>query len=120
MLEHARITVSAADDGRVIRVPLGAELAVHLPENASTGFRWEVAQPARRLMEPHGGDVLAPPPSETGSAGTRTFVFRALAPGRGRLGFKLWRPWEGDASVTRRVTVTVLVERRQRDDAPDH
>ena len=115
--ERVSLIVTAADDGRVMRVPLGAELSVRLAENASTGFRWAVDRPARRILRLIGGGVLTPPLDDggsVGSAGTHTFVFRAAAPGRGRLRFKLWRPWEGDESIARRLTVTVLVEQTER------
>jgi inhibitor of cysteine peptidase len=106
------ITATAADDGRTLHVPLGAALDVHLRENASTGFRWEIDNAAERILTPTSARSAAPAASgasAAGAASTRTFTFRASAPGQARLRLKLWRPWEGDLSIAKRFAITVVV-----------
>ncbi len=102
------IEVSQSDDGRLIETGVGETIAIRLPENASTGFRWAVDR--------CDGDVLALVAEQpdyagkTGSAGHVTFSFRAARPGKGEIALKNWRSWEGEKSIGSRFRIEVDVK----------
>jgi inhibitor of cysteine peptidase len=87
----ARLDVFPADDGNTFVVAAGDELIVTLPENPTTGYRWELDSPSAALVlerdEPRAGRV-------PGAGGVRVLAFRAAAAGRVRLSLQLRRAWE--------------------------
>lgn len=104
----ATIELTLAQDGESIDADTGDTILLHLPENPSTGYRWELEQlrgesivVPRSAFEPAGGAL--------GSGGTATWALHAAAAGESSLRLRQWRPWEGEASVLARFTVTVRV-----------
>jgi predicted secreted protein len=49
------------------------------------------------------------PQTAVGGGGQRSWTFIAHKAGTDTLQLKLWRAWEGEASITRRFTVTLHV-----------
>ena len=104
---------------------VGDDLVVRLPEPATAGYAWEVADTGATL-EPvddpadeqvqSGGSVLV------GGAPVRTFHFRPTAPGPGHLALVLRRPFEPDAAPVRRLDLALQVtgptDQADRDDPP--
>lgn len=104
----ATIEVTAADDDTVIAAEAGDTIAVRLPDNPATGYRWE--------LEPvTGGAVVLddagyePSSDAVGGGGVATWTLHAAASGTASIRLKRWRPWEGDGSVRARFRVTVNV-----------
>lgn len=107
----AAIEVTAADDGRKIAATPGDEIVVVLPENATTGFRWQVDRSEgvlrlvsdgyRQAAEPEGHEPVF------GRGGLREFRFEVTGPGTSTLSLKHWQEWEGDRSVTERVAFVI-------------
>jgi predicted secreted protein len=108
------ITLTSAHDRTSIEVRPGDEIVLHLPENATTGFRWHVDQMQGPLEQVSDGYVEAEPEAphgdvQFGRGGIREFRFRAICPGSARLELKNWQPWEGEASVTERFAVQITI-----------
>jgi inhibitor of cysteine peptidase len=107
------IEVTAVDDGKSVTARPGDEIVVVLPENATTGYRWQLDQSAEqlRLLSDGYREAAAADDEEPvfGRGGLREFRFAVDAPGAGTLLLKHWREWEGDSSVTRRVSFTIEV-----------
>ncbi|MBK7954583.1 MAG: protease inhibitor I42 family protein [Candidatus Accumulibacter sp.] len=87
-----QIQLNEADDNRALTVAPGQQLVLRLPENPTTGYRWE---------PPAGVGVVADEyrPSEgtaMGGGGERVFTLATLAT-TGDLRFKLTRSWGGGA-----------------------
>lgn len=101
------LILTDADAGKTIRTTIPAEIVVRLPENPTTGFRWDVDD-----IDP-GTPGLVESTSESGTSGqagaarTRVMRFELHAPGELHLQLKEWRPWEGDASVRQRYRVEI-------------
>ncbi|RKR13717.1 protease inhibitor I42 family protein [Arthrobacter oryzae] len=103
------VVIGNPTDGYVCSMTTSDQLVVMLPVNPSTGFRWTAE--AR-------GDLVSAGMSERtqgspGGGSPRGFVFRALRTGTAELAFKLWRPWEGDASTIQRIGITVTITPQQ-------
>ena len=80
----------------VKNVRLGEEIKVKLFENASTGYRWQLATDDNFTLL---GRVLAEESisSVPGSGNHFLFVVKATKPGEHVLRFELVRPWEKTA-----------------------
>ncbi|HEX5369333.1 MAG TPA: protease inhibitor I42 family protein [Dehalococcoidia bacterium] len=101
-------TLTAADNGRAIEVESADELVVELDENATTGYRWAVEEPLPAGLSLSSSDY-EPGGATPGAGGKRRIRLHATGAGGGALSLKLWREWQGDASVTERFRVTVTI-----------
>ncbi len=105
------VTLTQEDKGRSIAVAVGQTIAINLRENPSTGFRWAMEQGNDKILEPLAATYVQEPGSTVGQGGVRIWEFKAAKEGSVRLAFKLWRAWEGDASLAERFDV--MIESRQ-------
>jgi inhibitor of cysteine peptidase len=103
------VTLTEADNGKSIAVPLGEKVILRLNETPSTGFRWAVDTGDNEIIELHGSDYIQAPGSAVGGGGQHVFVFEAKRSGSVRLLLKLRREWEGDKSIAARFEVTIHV-----------
>lgn len=111
------VELGRADSGKSIKLSRGQTLLIHLPENPTTGYRWEVDSPKgggkdanAQIITLEGTNSAPDPSAGVGGGGTRSFVFKAVDDGTTEVRLKLWRPWEGDRSVVERYGLTVQVD----------
>ena len=100
--------LTAQDNGRAIELKVGEQLTIALAENPSTGFLWQAETPVPAILRA-GESTFTPKAAKIGSSGLRRFLFEGVAPGSATFRAKLWRSWEGDASVTERFEIAVTV-----------
>jgi inhibitor of cysteine peptidase len=96
-----------ADDGTSHTLRVGEELVLALPENPTTGSRWQVTAGTPVLVE--SGSDYAMRSAATGAGGTRTLRFTATAPGDAELRLVHHQPWNPDDPYATTFTVTVHV-----------
>ncbi len=100
-------TLSQADSGTSLEVTVGEVLQLALPENATTGYRWEIAECDRDRLE-QVGETMSHPTPGIGSGGTATFTFRAICPGTSRLVLEQRRSWESmPAAESFKLTIEI-------------
>jgi inhibitor of cysteine peptidase len=97
------LTLTTTDQGRSITLDTGQALAVRLPSNPTTGYRWEIDTLNQQLLEPvgevefvqddRGGEEFV------GVGGVEVFHFLALEPGRSELKLIYHRTWESEAPL---------------------
>jgi inhibitor of cysteine peptidase len=103
----ASAALTPADDGKTIEVPVGAEVVIRLPDNPSTGYRWEIdtdkacVSVARQHFEQQ-SDLV-------GGGGESSWVLRAIAPGVSPVKLMLRRPWEDERAAIQRFAVTLRI-----------
>ncbi|MCU1573751.1 MAG: hypothetical protein JWO93_1833 [Micrococcaceae bacterium] len=102
------VVIRDPTDGQVCGMTAGDRLVVLLPANPSTGFRW-AAEGRGDSMSAGASEDSVRADGAPGGGTTRGFAFRALLPGTAELAFKLWRPWEGDASTIQHIRITVTI-----------
>src|SRR5262245_13392084 len=102
-------TLTLADSGHAVDLRLGDRLVLQLEENPTTGYRWALEPFDEEVLSLD--DVAYAPAREggLGGGGQRAWTFSARKPGTATLQLKLWRPWEGDASVTARFTAALQI-----------
>lgn len=96
------------DDGQAIQLRVGERITLELPETAGTGYRWALEEPVPAALEVR-EEPFRPSSSMPGSRGTATWTLLALVPGDVDLRLKLWRSWEGDASIRQRFGATLHI-----------
>ena len=96
------------DNDRTLAIHPGETVQISLPENATTGYRWEIERYDEDLIK-----LLAAEPCYTdnavGSGGVVAFTFQGKNPGSGEIVLKHWRSWEGESSVIARFRIRLNV-----------
>jgi len=100
--------LNESDNGRAVELHPGEKVRITLPENASTGYRWQVERFDRDVIgvvaeEPHY------PSGPPGTGGHMDFVFEGRKTGSCELVLKEWRDWQGDSSIIARFHLNVKV-----------
>ena len=107
------VELTEADSGRSIEARTGDEIVVRLPENATTGYRWQIDSVSQEI-EPLGNsyelDSAPGRQPKFGGGGIRQFRFRAKAPAAARIELKRLRPWEGAKSVDGQFDLDVAIQ----------
>jgi inhibitor of cysteine peptidase len=85
------IELRAADDGTSRSVRIGDLVTVRLPENPTTGYRWQSDLEEARLELV--GDRFEGAESPRGAGGDRVLVFEAVRAGSARLRLAKRRSW---------------------------
>jgi len=109
-MNDARMTLTDADDGKSVTLKAGETIAVTLPENATTGYRWAVDSVDAALVTVRDPEASYPV-GAVGSGGLVTWTFVAKAPGITTVTLKRWRHWEGDTSVVQRFRFQLSIVR---------
>jgi inhibitor of cysteine peptidase len=104
-MEHRLVE---SDAGRTVDIHVGDTIRIVLPENATTGYRWEVDHCDREVLGIVSEDQSYPS-RVPGSGGHVAFVLRGKRAGTGKFALKEWRQWEGDGSVIGRFRLQVNV-----------
>ena len=96
------------DNDRTLDIHPGETIQISLPENATTGYRWEIDRYDEDVLK-----LLAAEPCYTanavGSGGVVAFTFQGKKTGAGEIALKHWRSWEGDSSVIARFRIRLNV-----------
>jgi inhibitor of cysteine peptidase len=102
------VQLTERDDGRTIETRVGEALELRLPERATTGYRWSFER-----LDPSAVSVqeqqTSRPSSRPGAPGEAAWTLTPEKTGEWPVVLKLWRPWEGDASVRKRFEITLSV-----------
>ena len=83
--------------GRPVTVAVGERLRVTLPENRTTGYRWQVGGDCSGILTQEEDQATAGS-GQPGAGGTRVWVFAAKAEGKCELRFESARAWEKSAT----------------------
>jgi len=103
------VKIGEADRGRLIQATQGSPVLLHLPENPSTGYRWELEPLQSETLMLKADTYLPPTTLIPGAGGIRLFEFLARSPGFVLLRLDLRQPWKPeDRAETFEVTIRVV------------
>lgn len=104
------VTLGEADAGRTIDVRRGQSIAVLLPSNRSTGFRWSLVPASAGVLNVV-TDVgyTQDSPGAVGAPGVETWTFQASRPGQQELRFEYRRPWEKTVPPAKVILLSISV-----------
>lgn len=103
----AVVQLSEDDHDRSIRVRRGDTMAIALAESPTTGFVWETALVRGCVVAAGDAFAMSSDSGKLGAGGVHTYSFNVVSDGDGRVELKLWRPWNGEASVARRFAIDI-------------
>ncbi|WP_034074554.1 protease inhibitor I42 family protein [Pseudomonas aeruginosa] len=91
------VTLDDADDCSPLKLTQGQELVLTLPSNPTTGFRWELRNPAASVLKRLGPEVYSNSEEDSGlvGGGGDELVYR--------------RPWEKDAEPAESFSCAIQV-----------
>jgi inhibitor of cysteine peptidase len=92
--------------GGRVHVKVGDEVLVRLPENPSTGYRWELDSPPGSLELADDAYVRSRD-GAVGSGGERHFTLRATSIGEAEIQLRLARSWEQQTIKQGSVAITI-------------
>ncbi len=102
------VNLTKDDDGRTVKVDVGQDVVISLPQNGSTGYSWMIK--TNDLGDPQRNDVGGDP-SQPGSGGDVTFTFStAGAGGLHTIELILQRPWAETTPPADHFSVTLDIE----------
>jgi len=106
------VTLEDASDCKPLKLHTGQELALILPSNPTTGFRWELRNAANGLLRALGPEVYSNPEDAglVGSAGESTWRFRVTAAGEDTLELAYRRPWEAEVAPAQTFVCPIAVK----------
>jgi inhibitor of cysteine peptidase len=90
----APLTLTAADDGRLVTVRPGRAIVLRLASTPGTGYAWRfAARPDARVVRLVSMHLEEPRSGVVGAPATQVWRFAAVARGTTRLGLVYVRPW---------------------------
>ncbi len=91
-MDHTVLTVDETSNGRQVELPVGQLLEIYLPENRTTGFKWNVessGEPACTLVR-----STYNPGRSIGQGGEHRWQFQARQAGAADIELLYCRSWE--------------------------
>jgi inhibitor of cysteine peptidase len=102
------VLVDETFNNRTVEVTVGKTIEVHLPENPTTGFRWQLTSdggPACVMTD----DQFIAPAGPPGKGGDHTWKFKAIRPDEGDIEIRYRRRWENSTTASRAFKIHVKV-----------
>lgn len=101
------IVLRSTDDATEVALEPGATFDVTLPENATTGYQWQIHE------QPDGVELISDepiPPADLrpGAGGEHRFRFHVRGEPAGPLTLELRRSWESEREPEQRFSVTIV------------
>lgn len=106
----SEIVILDSDRGKTVEAHVGDSLTIHLAENPTTGYRWEVSTVDNQPIEFQGADYQIAPRTGIGGGGTRTFRWQTKATGTAQIQLKLRRSWEPEEKAIKQFTVNIRIQ----------
>lgn len=105
------VVLTEADHGRTLTVKKGCRVELRLPEQAGTGYVWQLQSFDANALEFLGQQNFVPADTAemVGKPGLTVFSARAKTPGQTRVALQQYRPWEGESAAINRFAVTLKV-----------
>jgi len=105
----SEIVIVQSDQGSEFQVHPGDLIVVRLPENPTTGYRWELDVADDRIIALQDSDYSTASSAGIGGGGMRTFSLEAHRPGTVRVRLRLRREWEPEEAAVDCFEVTIRV-----------
>jgi inhibitor of cysteine peptidase len=89
------LALTAADSGRTVELGTGRLLTVTLESNATTGFRWNLAEaPSEAVIHLVSSEYVEPKDGRLGEGGVEVWTFEAAGAGTTSLRLEYVRPFD--------------------------
>ena len=109
MLVNEVVQKTINDNGKELKVKVGQEISLSLPENRTTGYQWQLSS-GELLSVTSDVYVAEVDAGQVGTGGMREYLLVAETEGQGQLSAKYVRPWEKDVAPEQKFEMKVIVE----------
>jgi inhibitor of cysteine peptidase len=109
-IASATTTLSAADDGKEVTVPVNATFAIELDEQGSTGYGWDFDELDRSSVDVL--DVTTTPKSKASLVGApvvKVWTLKAKKAGTTDLKLLYFRSWEGRGTAVKAFRIQLRI-----------
>jgi inhibitor of cysteine peptidase len=103
------VTIDETCHGRLIEIFSNNRVILQLPENPSTGYRWELKPLDTNILKLQVDTYRAPTTMALGAKGIRIFEFLSQSTGTVNLRLHLRRPWESESANAEIFEVTLQI-----------
>ena len=109
-----QVFIDESKDGQIIEVAAGCLVTITLESNATTGFRWELAEPIdERMLALIDSKYIPADEAEkdepvVGAGGTEEWTFETLTAGDSTISMAYSQPWEGGEKGVKTFNVTII------------
>lgn len=103
--DNGVIEIGDADNGGKKELRVGDLIEVSLPENPTTGYRWQLHSPVSPVLEAEADTFAGPQSGLIGAGGVHRWRFKAVKAGVVRLTIDSRRSWEPAPVATFAVTI---------------
>ncbi len=95
-----------------VRLDVGQSITLMLPSTPTTGYRWQVQDPAGNVLRSLGPEVYSNPEDAgvVGAAGQSVWRFKAQTAGQGKLLLVLQQPWAPEVKPVETFECAVEVD----------
>ena len=105
----ASITIGTAEGGQVISATTGDTVVIRLPENPTTGVRWEFDR-LDEALQLVGDDYEHQTGGGIGASAIRVLTLQGQRTGQFPVNLKRWQKWEGAPSIDATFSFTLQIE----------
>lgn len=106
----SRLKIGKEVHGKTIGIRLSGRIELSIDENPTTGYIWAIDAIDENVLQLEKSEFNLTAGTGIGGGGLRVFFFSPVAVGHVNVGLKLWREWEGEASVTERLSFAVRIK----------
>jgi predicted secreted protein len=94
-----------------VEATAGQKFTIILGANHTTGYRWELSSSIdKNIVELIGSVYEASDSQKIGSGGRELWTFLAKGPGKTKVSFKYFRPWEKQAGPAKTTSFEIIVQ----------
>lgn len=98
-MNNSKYSIRKEDNKKKLKLKVGEELELNLPENPTTGYRWEIQETDDMKLQLQKMTFQVEPGKAMGAEGARNWVFKAIQAGDVKLRLNHWRPWMKEKSL---------------------
>lgn len=104
----AQITLTINESGKTQKAKVGDTIIVQLPENPTTGYRWELKE-IDKAIEPPEIQYKPDEGAQMGGGGTKTFEFKLKSKGTTTIKIINKRSWEPENSAIQHFEAIIII-----------
>jgi inhibitor of cysteine peptidase len=101
------IRIDESQNQREVPAKTGDHIELSLPENPTTGYRWELKADGSPVCRPERDSSYQPPEGGVGRGGVRTWAFAVVAAGTAGIELQYRRSFEAGAAPAKTFSVRV-------------
>lgn len=111
MTQSDSVEQGLTNSKKPVEAKAGQKFTIILGANHTTGYRWELSSSIdKNIVELVGSAYETSDTQKVGSGGREVWTFLAKSPGKTKVSFKYFRPWEKQAGPAKTTSIEIIVQ----------